>query len=226
LCTDRFGESLRMIWTIRNVASAFARPNVAFAPFPAVSLRNDEFAAGHSSLIPSTTADKIITRQLFPAAVGLQSTTWKRSRRHANRRPGRTGHRSLAGGEVSGAQTICRRFAGQVSSRLKWRLGNSAVSRSRRDPMPAANLVQMIDATLTYFGSLGNWYKDPAGVEAVREVRDRMVRDLESFHEGPSKPELAELCRQWRALRIEASGEPTYPTDMFIESVCQVIEIS
>lgn len=92
--------------------------------------------------------------------------------------------------------------------------------------MSAANLVGMIDATLIYFRSLGDWHKDPAGVEAVREVRDRMVRDLESFSKGPSKPELTELCCAWRAMRIETDGEASYAPDMFIESVCQVIEIS
>jgi len=92
--------------------------------------------------------------------------------------------------------------------------------------MSAAKLVGMIDATFTYFQSLGKWHKDPAGIEAVREVRDRMVRDLESFSQGPSKPELAELCREWRATRIEAGGKSSYPTDLFIDSVCQVIEIS
>jgi hypothetical protein len=92
--------------------------------------------------------------------------------------------------------------------------------------MSAAAIINMIDATFAYFQSLGAWHRDPAGVEAVREVRDRMVRDLESFGEGPSRAELAELCRDWRASRIEVGGEASYPPDMFIESVCQVIEIS
>jgi hypothetical protein len=92
--------------------------------------------------------------------------------------------------------------------------------------MAVENLVGMIDATFTYFQSLGDWHKDPAGVDAVREVRDRMVRDLESFSQRPSKSELAELCREWRAMRIEIDSEASYPPDMFIESVCQVIEIS
>jgi len=92
--------------------------------------------------------------------------------------------------------------------------------------MKTESLVKMIDATVLYFGSLGNWHKDPAGVEAVREVRDRMVRDLEMFSDDLSTSELAELCREWRASRIEPTGEASYPPDMFIESVCQVIELS
>lgn len=92
--------------------------------------------------------------------------------------------------------------------------------------MASTGLVGLVDVTFDYFQSLGAWHKDPAGVEAVREVRERMVRDLEAFDGTPSKAELAELCREWRALRIEAGGAATYPPDMFIESVCQVIEIS
>ncbi len=92
--------------------------------------------------------------------------------------------------------------------------------------MTAEGLIGMIDTTFEYFGSLGDWHQDPAGVDAVREVRDRMVRDLDTFSEEPSKSEVAELCQEWRALRIELTGEATYPPDMFIESVCQMIEIS
>lgn len=84
----------------------------------------------------------------------------------------------------------------------------------------------MVDATFDYFKSLGTWHQDPAGVEAVRHVRDRMVRDLEAFNGKPSPAELRALCRDWRSLRVEIAGEATYPPDMFIESVCQVIEIS
>ena len=84
----------------------------------------------------------------------------------------------------------------------------------------------MIDATVTYFTSLTSWYKDPASLQAVRDVRDRMARDLESFSGDPSQSELMELCQQWRAQRIELDGPATYAPDMFIESVCQVIEIS
>lgn len=92
--------------------------------------------------------------------------------------------------------------------------------------MATAGLIGLVDATFDYFKSLGQWHQDPTGVEAVRQVRDRMVRDLEAFNTEPSKSELAELCREWRSLRIERTGEATYPPDMFIESVCQVIEIS
>jgi hypothetical protein len=92
--------------------------------------------------------------------------------------------------------------------------------------MSATNLIGMIDATLVYFQSLGDWHKDPAGVEAVRAVRDRMVEDLESFAEKPTTEEIRDLCRQWRGSRIEISGDATYPPDMFIESVCQAIELS
>ena len=92
--------------------------------------------------------------------------------------------------------------------------------------MDRAGLVKLVDVTFDHFKSLGAWHKDPAGVEAVREVRDRMVRDPEAFAGKPSKAELAELCRDWRDLRIEPAGAATYPPDMFIESVCQVIEIS
>jgi hypothetical protein len=92
--------------------------------------------------------------------------------------------------------------------------------------MPAEQFVKMIDATFSYFGSLGKWHQDPAGVDAVRQVRDRMVRDLADFAGEPSPVELAELCREWRAQRIEVEGSPRYPPDMFIESVCQFIELS
>lgn len=92
--------------------------------------------------------------------------------------------------------------------------------------MKAVGLIGLIDTTFAYFGSLGAWHQDTAGVDAVREVRDHMVRDLEAFDGEPSKDEVAELCREWRGLRIEIAGEATYPPDMFIESVCQVIEIS
>lgn len=92
--------------------------------------------------------------------------------------------------------------------------------------MAGTDLIGLIDVTFGYFTSLGAWHKDPAGVEAVRETRDRMVHDLEAFDSEPSKAELAELCREWRGLRIEIGGEASYPPDMFIESVCQVIEIS
>jgi hypothetical protein len=92
--------------------------------------------------------------------------------------------------------------------------------------MAASGFIGLVDVTFDYFRSLGAWHKDPTGVEAVRLVRDRMVRDLEVFDGKPSKSDLAELCREWRGLRIEITGEATYPPDMFIESVCQVIEIS
>jgi hypothetical protein len=90
----------------------------------------------------------------------------------------------------------------------------------------ADRLTKMIDATYNYFGSLGNFYQDPAGLAAVREVRDRMVNDLTMFARDPSRPELADLCAQWRATRVESDGPASYPPDMFIESVCQVIELS
>lgn len=91
----------------------------------------------------------------------------------------------------------------------------------------ADGLIGMVDATFVYFKSLaGSWYKDPASVEAVRQIRDRMVHDLNAFDSKPSKEELAELCREWRSLRIEFSGDATYAPDMFIESVCEVIAIS
>lgn len=92
--------------------------------------------------------------------------------------------------------------------------------------MTAEGLIGLIDTTYEYFGALGNWHQDPAGIDAVREIRDRMVRDLEVFDSKPTKSEVAELIREWRALRIEITGEATYPPDMFIESVCQAIEIS
>ena len=92
--------------------------------------------------------------------------------------------------------------------------------------MPADADIQMIEATFTYFQSLGDWHQDPAGLAAVREVKDQMIQDLEGFSEAPTKEELHELCREWRTRRIELEGEASYPPDMFIESVCQVIEIS
>lgn len=92
--------------------------------------------------------------------------------------------------------------------------------------MAASMLIGLVDATFNYFQSLGDWHKDPVGLEAVRVMRDRMVVDLESLSDQPTSAELAELCRQWRGMRIEIDGEATYPPDMFIESVCQIIEIS
>jgi len=92
--------------------------------------------------------------------------------------------------------------------------------------MSAEGLIGLVDVTFDYFKSLGAWHQDPAGLEAVRQIRDRMVRDLEAFDGKPSKAELAELCREWRGLRLEIDGAATYPPDMFIESVCEVIEIS
>ncbi len=92
--------------------------------------------------------------------------------------------------------------------------------------MSAENLIGMVEATFVYMQSLGDWYKDPAGVDAIREVKDRMVRDLESFSDNPTKTDLTELCREWRASRIEIEGDASYPPDIFIESVCEMIKIS
>lgn len=92
--------------------------------------------------------------------------------------------------------------------------------------MPAESHIQMIEATFKYFGAMGDWHKDPAGVDAVREVKEKMIQNLQSFSNEPTKAEMQELCREWRAQRIELEGEASYPPDMFIESVCQVIEIS
>ena len=77
--------------------------------------------------------------------------------------------------------------------------------------MRPERLVEMIEATFTYFGSLGTWYQDPAGVEAVREVRGQMVRDLAGFSAEPCRSELAESCRKWRRQRIEWEGLASYP---------------
>lgn len=38
--------------------------------------------------------------------------------------------------------------------------------------MASTGLVGLVDVTFDYFQSLGAWHKDPAGVEAVREVRE------------------------------------------------------
>jgi len=92
--------------------------------------------------------------------------------------------------------------------------------------MAAEHYVMMIDATFAYFGPLTKRYQDPASLDAVQQVRTQMVNDLASFPGKPSPAELAELCRRWRARRIEAEGPATYAPDMFIESVCQVIELS
>ncbi|QDT25037.1 hypothetical protein [Gimesia panareensis] len=87
-------------------------------------------------------------------------------------------------------------------------------------------LIGMIDVTFDYFGALGDWHQDPEGLEAVRQIKEQMLQDLQEFEREPSDYELIELCRDWRALRMEPEGEATYPPDMFIESVCQVIEVS
>ncbi len=92
--------------------------------------------------------------------------------------------------------------------------------------MNAATLKIMINATYDYFVKLGDWHKDEAGVEAVMKVKDQMVADVEAIDGKAGKDELEECCRRWRAMRIEFGEEAVYPPDMFIESVCQVIEIS
>lgn len=92
--------------------------------------------------------------------------------------------------------------------------------------MNHANMIGMIESTYTYFQALGNWHQDPAGLEAVQEIRDRMIQDLQSLDDSLDQSELKELCRQWRASRIEFDGDASYPPDMFIESVCKVVEIS
>jgi hypothetical protein len=91
--------------------------------------------------------------------------------------------------------------------------------------MAADVFVQMVDATFVYFTSLGNWHEDPAGVEAIRNVRDRMVHDLDALSGEPTDAQQAELCRRWRAQRIAREGAPIWPPDMFIESVCQAIDL-
>jgi hypothetical protein len=91
--------------------------------------------------------------------------------------------------------------------------------------MTTARIIKMIEATFTYYQSIGNFRQDPAGIEAVRQVRDQMVGDLEAFSGDPSRFELVELCREWRTQRIEREGPASYPPDMFIESVCEAIEL-
>jgi hypothetical protein len=91
--------------------------------------------------------------------------------------------------------------------------------------MAAEGIVKMIEATFAYFTSIGNFRQDPIGVNAVRQVRDRMVSDLGAFTAKPTPIELAELCREWRAQRIDTEGPPSYPPDLFIESVCEAIEL-
>ena len=93
--------------------------------------------------------------------------------------------------------------------------------------MTKDGLIGLIDATFGYYRALGeSWHKDPAGVEAIREVRDGMVVDAEAFGSDPTREELAELCREWRAGRIELGGRPSYPPDLFIEAVCRTVEVS
>jgi hypothetical protein len=92
--------------------------------------------------------------------------------------------------------------------------------------MAAERLIKMIDSTFNYFEMLGKQKQDPASVEAVRKVRDQMVSDLTTLAGEPSSDELNELCRSWRSQRIAFEGPPVYAPDMFIESVCQVIELS
>ena len=60
-------------------------------------------------------------------------------------------------------------------------------------------LTGFIDDTFKYFQALGDWHKDPAGVQAVQQVRDRMVHDLEAFNTEPTKADVKELCRDERA---------------------------
>lgn len=92
--------------------------------------------------------------------------------------------------------------------------------------MAAERFIKMIDGTFSYFEMLAKQKQDPASVEAVHKVRDEMVSDLTSLDGEPSSGELAELCRRWRAQRIEIAGPPVYAPDMFIESVCQIIELA
>lgn len=92
--------------------------------------------------------------------------------------------------------------------------------------MAAERFVKMIDGTFSYFEMLAKQKQDPASVDAVRKVRDQMLSDLTAFDREPSSDELGELCRSWRTQRIEFNGPPVYAPDMFIESVCQVIELA
>lgn len=91
--------------------------------------------------------------------------------------------------------------------------------------MSSGRLAGMVEASYAYFQSLGAG-QDPAGVEAVRRVRDRMIGDLEACGPTPSPAGLAKLCREWRGLRIDPVGAAAYLPDMFVESVCEVIELS
>jgi len=87
-------------------------------------------------------------------------------------------------------------------------------------------IVDLINLTFGYYEAVGRTDDDQVGLDAVREVRDRMLRDLKGFDQGPSKTELGELSREWRTLRIEPTGPPEYPPDLFIEDVVDVIEAS
>jgi hypothetical protein len=100
--------------------------------------------------------------------------------------------------------------------------------------MDVDKLVRAIDNNFAFFEKVGRGQNDPAGVDAVRKVRDQMVRDLEVFSEAPSKDEVLEFCRKWRMLRVEPTGRPgwnwarfdQYPPDFFIECVVPTIEAS
>ncbi len=92
--------------------------------------------------------------------------------------------------------------------------------------MESQRLIQMINGTFTYFTSLASWHDDPAGLQAIRDVRDQMTRELKALGNDVTRDQLTDFCRRSRSQRIDVDGPATYPPDMFIESVCQVIELS
>jgi len=90
----------------------------------------------------------------------------------------------------------------------------------------AERFTKMVNDTFAYYETLGDFYQDSIGTQAVRNVRDRIVGDLGRCSTEPSTAELKALCRHRRKLRIEPEGKASFPPDMFIESICQVIELS
>jgi hypothetical protein len=92
--------------------------------------------------------------------------------------------------------------------------------------VPTERLIGLVNTTFEYFRSLAAYYQDAEAIDSIREVRDRMIWELSLLPDVPAASEVFSLCSRWRARRIELDGPPEYPPDMFIESLCEAIELA
>lgn len=102
----------------------------------------------------------------------------------------------------------------------------AAPTPHRQQPPKASSVVKMIASTFEYFETLAKTHDDAPALGAVREVRDRMVREVGALSASPTSTEMRELCRRWRSQRRQPAGPASLPPDLFIESVCQALEVS